>query len=99
MTHLRLAAQPDDAPRRMASLREVAGILAVDRSTVGKLLRRGQIEGCRVGRCVRVYLDSVSRYQQRQRVGGEDAAAAPARRRATAQHREAVAFLRDIGIG
>lgn len=95
----RLAAYPEDAPRRMASLRDVAGILAVDRSTVGKLLRRGHLDGCKVGRCVRIYLDSVSVYQERQRVGGEDVAVRQERRRATAAHREAVAFLRQHGIG
>ncbi|MGE0719220.1 MAG: helix-turn-helix domain-containing protein [Alphaproteobacteria bacterium] len=94
---LRLAADPADAPRRMVSIATVADLLAVDRSTVRKLLGRGKLEGAKVGRVVRIYVDSVSAYQQGQRIGGEDAEAAPARRRATAQHREAVAFLDAIG--
>lgn len=94
-----LAAGPDDAPRPLASLDRVAELLAIDRSTVRKMVAKGEIEGCRIGRCVRVYLDSVSVYQQRQRIGGEDAVAVPQRRRATARHRAALAFLRERGIG
>lgn len=95
---VRLAASPDDAPRPMASLDAIAAILAVDRSTVRKLLGRGKLDGCKVGRVLRIYLDSVSAYQAAQRVGGEDVEQRPARRAATARHREAVAFLDAAGI-
>jgi excisionase family DNA binding protein len=95
---VRLAANPDDAPRPSARLDTVAATLECDPSTVRKLLRRGLLQGHRVGRGVRVYLDSVRAYQERTRIGGEDVAAAPARRLATAAHREAMAFLRGHGV-
>ncbi len=96
----RLAASPDDAPRASAKLETVAVMLDCDPSTVRKLLARGLIEGHRIGsRSIRVYVDSIRAYQERSRMGGESMAAGPARRRATTAHREAVAFLRQHGIG
>jgi excisionase family DNA binding protein len=51
--------------RPAAPILHVAEALAVSTDTVRDMLRRGDVEGFRVGRAVRIYLDSVEAFQRR----------------------------------
>lgn len=62
-----IAADPSDAPRPSARVATVAGILDCDDGDVRRLIRNGELETHGKGiRGVRVFLDSVRAYQDRQ---------------------------------
>lgn len=109
---LRVALTPDQvaAQRRdgdAVTVARAAEILGCDETTVRALLRRGGLEGHRIGKTddqpngVRVELQSVVDYKRRHAIAADqapiDAAPRPRRRPTTAAHREAVAYLRSMG--
>jgi excisionase family DNA binding protein len=94
---LRLAADPADAPEVGIPVPEAARRLGCDPSTVRKFLRSGQLTGYKLNREYRVHASSIREFQSRP-IGAE-VEAAPRRRRVDhAGHREAMAFLADVGI-
>lgn len=98
---VRLAIDPalaPDRPRPSARIDVVARTLDCDPCTVRRLLRRGDLEGHRVGRGVRVYLDSVRRYQEVGHIGAAQSTAPKPRSAPTTEGREAKAFLRSLGL-
>jgi hypothetical protein len=67
MSRLALAFDPADAPRRSARVARVAELLDCAESDVRRLIRSGELEAHGKGvRGVRVFLDSVRAYQDRQ---------------------------------
>jgi len=83
-----IAADPAEFPRQALRVSRVCEILDCGRSEVYRLIRQGHLEAFNVGaRSKRVYSDSVSDYQQRQKVivkQHHNAAIPPMKRRATA---------------
>jgi len=95
------------ATRRSVSVRGAAQILACDDKTIRALLAQGNLEGHRLGkRGVRLFLDSLDRYRERNLItpeGTSDASGLAEQsgttgRRATAAHREALTSLRELGL-
>ena len=103
MKHLRLAesaqaiASEGERPRPSASVKAVAETLSCDQSTVRKMIRKGTVESWKLGGAVRVYLDSVAAYQERQTQGVQKAARKENLMASGAAHREALAHLRGLG--
>lgn len=90
--------------RRSLRVAKVADLLDTEPSQIRKLLKAGELDGHRIGkRGLRVYVDSIEAYQQRNQVG---AAAAPPtslsrphhKRGPSAAARAALASLRVAGI-
>ena len=50
--------------RRMLRVDEVAGLLSVSKDTVRRLLHDGDLEGRAIRGALRVFADSVARYQE-----------------------------------
>lgn len=103
LTGPRIALDPASLPRRSLTIAAAAELLSVDRSTVRKWLRSGEIEGHRIGRrALRVYADSIEDYRSEHAIAGR--AGTPSRcqpkraPRLTAAHREAEAFLQSLGV-
>ena len=89
------------AVRRSARVSTVAEILDCDESQVRRLLKTGALEAHRVGkRGVRVFLDSVSRYQEAQSHHVPQQRELARERRATrrASHVAALSTLRKRGL-
>lgn len=110
---LRAAADPasiDDAEvDRSVTVKEASVLLGCDESTVRRLLDAEELDGHRVGlkrRGVRVSLSSIQRYRQRNSISGQKQNSPPAdsrkkascRQSVTAEHKEAMAFLKGLGI-
>ena len=89
--------------RRSVRVAKVAEALDIDQSTVRRLLDRGDLEGHKVGRGVRIYVDSVQAYQEEKRIAPPKPKEAPerkARRKAepSAELEEALAYMRSLGL-
>ncbi|WP_081504514.1 helix-turn-helix domain-containing protein [Magnetospirillum molischianum] len=113
MRHLRLASDPADTDSqpldRSITVKDAAALLGCDDSTVRRLLEAGEFEGHRIGvkkRGVRIYLSSVQMYRERNALAkqpknrsSESTRSPPHRSPATtAEHKEAMAFLKSIGV-
>lgn len=93
------------APRASARVGAVAAMLDCADSQIRRLVQAGALEAFTIGkRGVRIYLDSVAAYQERQaqpeagRAPGRRRTAAPDRRQAsTAAHNSSEAELRAAG--
>lgn len=93
------------SPRPSARVRTIAAMLDADETTIRRLVDAGELEAHTIGkRGVRIYLDSVTDYQERQarevhrpRPPGPDEAR-PRRPASSAAHRAAIANLRAAGI-
>lgn len=94
-------------PRASARVGAVADMLDCDHSQIRRLVRDGALESFTIGkRGVRIYLDSVAAYQERQArpVTGRPAAEGKAREKAgrrrasTAAHASAMAELQALGV-
>lgn len=100
---LRLAASPDaiDAAaklRRSIRVGRAADILDCDPSQVRRLIRQRRLETHTLGkRGVRIYVDSLDAYRAAG-AGPAPAAVARPRTKLPAEHNEAVAYLRSIGL-
>lgn len=91
-----------DRPRESISVQRVAKILGCHDSEVRKLVADGDLQGWTLGkRSIRIFLDSVTSYQQRQlRPATAKTQAAPAAKRRTvtnAAHENAMRRLRVAG--
>ena len=109
---LRIAADPstiDDAQvDRSVTVKEAAHLLGCDEGTVRRLLAAGELSGHRVGlkkRGVRIYLSSVRSYREGNRIDRskrKDEVDHQTKRKhvrtVTAQHKEAIAGLKALGI-
>ncbi len=91
--------------RHSARVKTVAAILDQDESQVRRLIAKGDLEGHRTGkRGVRIYLDSVRRYQERNRIDPNKSrtekglAKSPRARNCAAAHQTAMAKLRARGL-
>lgn len=91
--------------RHSARVKTVAAILDQDESQVRRLIAKGDLEGHRTGkRGVRIYLDSVRRYQERNRIDPNKSetdkglAKTAQARNCAAAHRTAMAKLRARGL-
>lgn len=96
----------DDKPffiRRSVRVAKVAEALDIDQSTVRRLLDRGDLEGHKVGRGIRIYVDSVQAYQEGKRVAPPKPEGAPERKprrkvEPSAELEEALAYMRSLGL-
>lgn len=103
---LRLACDPNDAPeliRPSVTVATAAARLETDESTIRKLIAGGSLEGHRMGKSgVRIYVDSITAYQEGRPLGAKNGKKQQARpRRKPAQSavlRESVAHLASLGI-
>lgn len=103
---VRAASTPQEMEAAAASrpswrVRRVAADLDCDARSVRRLIERGELEAHRIGkRGVRVYLDSLQAYKGRGKLGlgMRPAQAAAPQPRASLGHREAMAYLRRMGI-
>lgn len=104
-----IPAPEEEKVRPSAPVAVVAADLGADPSTIRKLIKAGQLEAWRLGKCgIRVYLDSVARYQTSHPVKAQKGAKAaekqtaeapPGRSRATrAAHSRAVGSLQALGL-
>lgn len=100
-----IALDPADAPRPSARVATVAGILDCDESDVRRLVRAGELEAHGKGiRGIRVFLDSVRAYQDRQakplppRSPGLVHRPKPRTQASTAAFRSAMAGLKAKGL-
>ncbi len=87
--------------RPSARVKRVAEMLDTEISTVYRLVHTGALQGHRLGkRGIRVYLDSIKAYQDRQRCDPEvQPSAAPVKRRIhDRSYQQAVSTLRAAGI-
>lgn len=91
--------------RPSARVARVARLLDEAPSQVRRMLARGDLQGHKTGkRGVRIYLDSVTAWQEGHPLGGAKSVKpvekpAPTMTRATrAAHHQAVAHLRDLGL-
>ena len=100
MPMMHLALDPSEAPRPSARVARVAELLDCDESDVRRLIRQGELETHHKGiRGVRIYLDSVRAYQDR----NTKPASKPIHRKSrapgpTAAYRSAMASLKAKGI-
>ena len=98
---LRLALSPLE-DRRGVPLARAAEILAVEEPTVRKLLDTGKLKGFRVGRRIRVYEASITAYQDQSALGTHSPTPEPPKpprqRRTSAEHRESLALLAQLGV-
>ena len=106
-TRPRLASTPAEIAAAAASrpswrVKRVSAELDCDGHTVRDLVRDGHLEAHRIGkRGLRIFADSVRAYQERMRVprrGPGAPPAPPAPVFSSQSHREAVAYLRKLGI-
>lgn len=96
----------DDKPfiiRRSVRVAKVAEALDIDQSTVRRLLDRGDLEGHKVGRGVRIYVDSVQAYQEEKRIAPPKPKEAPERKlrrkaEPSAELEEALVYARKMGL-
>ena len=89
------------APRSAAKVKTVAALLDADPAIVRRLVNKGELESFTIGkRGVRIYLDSVADYQQRQARQTPPRAAERQQRRqvSRAAAREAIEGLRKLGV-
>lgn len=90
--------------RASARVKHVAALLDCDDSQIRRLIDSGDLEAHRIGkRGIRVYLDSVDEYRNRMMIITRKATSAgipkPLKSKATTTaNREAMAYLRQIGI-
>ena len=101
--HLRLAEPPEPLIEASVSVRRAANALDVDPSTVREMIRVGVLRAHRVGakdRGVRVYVASIEEYRESREIRPQGGVARQrqARPKAGAAHREAMTYLRGLGI-
>jgi excisionase family DNA binding protein len=86
--------------RAVLRAKTVAEILDAHVSTVYKLLEAGKLEGHRVGSDIRVYADSLKAYQEGMEIQStrRNRPQKTQQRTQTAAHKEALMFLRSVGV-
>lgn len=87
--------------RAVLRAKSVAGILDANLSTVYRLVKDGQLEGHRVGSDIRIYADSLARYQESTTIQAANArkqAPKPQKRTHTSAHNDALALLHSLGV-
>ena len=103
------AAEINDLPiDQSVTVKMAAMLLGCDESTVRRLLDAEELTGHRIGvklGGVRVYLSSIVNYRERNAIGGtagksrrEKAPAKPRHQEQTVEHKEAMAYLKGLGL-
>jgi excisionase family DNA binding protein len=92
--------------RPSVRIKTAAAMMDTDESTVRALVDQGELEGHRVGiRGVRVYVDSIKAYQERNKIGGTrhglpsaGQTGRPCSTRQPTSHQESLAHLVELGL-
>jgi excisionase family DNA binding protein len=83
-------------------IKTAAELLDCEETIIRRLLRKGELRGFKLGRGVRVLVQSIEDYQQRQALPiPEPPVPKPVRRKSrrdTIEHERAIAYLRSIGL-
>ena len=83
---------------RSVTIQEAAEEMSVCMDKVRDLIDEGELKGHRVGRAVRVYLDSISDYQRRNEIAPRTIATPKRTRKIATAHLQAMDELTRLGI-
>jgi hypothetical protein len=96
---MHIALPPDPEIRRSAKIATVAAMMDCDVTDIYRMIKKGELETHGKGkRGIRVFLDSVARYQERQTKTVRDKLVPRRARAPGAAHRSAVAGLKAKGL-